>query len=167
MYVLVAVLLLFACKRPPEFPTTPEISYVSISKQIGYVTAGNFTEKIDSVVISIKFKDGNGDLGTEIQGADNYMCAVFFKDSVDFLPIVDSATGKILDKNGTFRPLNTDGLEGPIEGTLNYGVTVSDLEGSIYDGREKYTLKFQVSIKDNAGHKSNMIETDPIDIQFY
>jgi hypothetical protein len=53
-----SVLLISSCFNPPEFPVTPEIEFEDIYfKEIG----NNSTP--DSLVLTISFKDGDGDLG--------------------------------------------------------------------------------------------------------
>lgn len=152
-----ALCLFFACQRPPELPITPEIAYLKITKQIGYDILG---EKIDSVIISISFKDGDGDLGSKVDTTQNYFCDVLQKDSLGFF--------KMGDKNGRFLPLNTDAQTGPLEGTLNYAPEILDiLTGDTLDPKAIYTLKFRIYIRDNSGHKSNTVETDTIQVQNY
>jgi hypothetical protein len=61
-----AILAVFAvlfgsCFDPPEFPITPQISFDDIN-DIGYYLAAHANDK-DSLVVSIHFKDGDGDLG--------------------------------------------------------------------------------------------------------
>ncbi|MEO8473999.1 MAG: hypothetical protein ABI477_17485 [Chryseolinea sp.] len=50
--------MLTACFSPPEFSTTPEIDFSCI-----YFRPGNADEPTDSLVVTISFKDGDGDLG--------------------------------------------------------------------------------------------------------
>jgi hypothetical protein len=171
---LIVVIAIAACKRPPDFPVVPEISYLSLTKTIGYKDLGpgscstcpDIITKIDSVVISIYFKDGDGDLGSS-SGTENYFCKVLIKKGNAFVRLEDSLRNPI-DKNSTFPSLNPDGKQGPLEGTLNFGPsldirTVAGNMGIL----PPFTLKFQVAIKDNAGHLSNEIVTDTVQIQYY
>lgn len=174
-YMAVMSVVTIACKKPPEFPTTPEISFVSISKTIVFEDQGpNEVVKSDSVTISIYFKDGNGDLGSINASNENYFCKVYLKQGNEFNVLLDSTrydslTKKQivipLTKNGTYPPLNPDGRLGPIEGTLNFSPSLRLL--AVLPNLNKYTLKFEVYILDNAGNKSNTVETSPIDIEVY
>ncbi|WP_200974289.1 hypothetical protein [Echinicola sp. 20G] len=59
IYVLILTFLLGACVSPPDnFPTVPEISFADIS----YVELDN---SIDSLLVSVKFRDAEGDLGLD------------------------------------------------------------------------------------------------------
>ncbi|MBD8490311.1 hypothetical protein IFO69_16280 [Echinicola sp. CAU 1574] len=59
IYVLILTFLLGACVSPPDnFPTVPEISFADVS----YVELDN---SIDSLLVSVKFRDAEGDLGLD------------------------------------------------------------------------------------------------------
>jgi hypothetical protein len=55
-----ALILLGGCRRP-TYPDTPSIEFSNLTRYI--VTNSNFGTKVDSIVFTIRFKDGNGDLG--------------------------------------------------------------------------------------------------------
>jgi hypothetical protein len=51
-----------ACFNPPEFPVGPQIEYESIEyKEVGT----GFDSEYDSLILTISFKDGDGDLGLD------------------------------------------------------------------------------------------------------
>ena len=58
-----SILALNSCVQEPDYSTTPEISFASIRK-INKIASDGFggTTKIDSLIMSINFKDGDGDL---------------------------------------------------------------------------------------------------------
>lgn len=58
--VFTILILLGSCFDPPEFPNEPEIVYQDL---VFKETAGNAVP--DSLILTIRFKDGNGDLGLE------------------------------------------------------------------------------------------------------
>lgn len=63
-FCLFAIILtgVSACFNPPEFPTEPKIEFVSINyKEYGT----GFDAEYDSLILTISFKDGNGDLGLD------------------------------------------------------------------------------------------------------
>ena len=158
------VWVLIGCKKAPEFPKTPQISFLSLNKQTIYQNNGaGSTKKVDSVTIALYFKDGNGDLGRS-DGIENYFCKVLHKVNDHFEEIKDTVENTIVNRNGSFMPLSPDGKAAPIEGTLYYGPNV-DFGGYIID--TIYTLKFQTYIQDNAGNNSNIIETPEITVHVY
>lgn len=162
IFLFLLILVLGDCKQRPTFPASPEISYLEMKKMKVIGSSGYK----DSVVISLYFKDGDGDLGNYT--STNYFCDVFAKLNGDFAKVIiqDSVLPiTYLDKNGTFPSLNPDGRQGPIEGSLNYGASL-DLRFYIKDS-SSYTLKFKVYVKDNAGHSSNTIETPEVTIRNY
>lgn len=52
--------VLGSCFNPPEFPITPEIEF----KDVVFKKVGGFIEP-DSIILTIAFKDGDGDLGLD------------------------------------------------------------------------------------------------------
>jgi hypothetical protein len=54
----ISAFLVSACFNPPEFPLVPEIEFESI-----YFREARGVGEIDSLVFTISFRDGNGDLG--------------------------------------------------------------------------------------------------------
>lgn len=60
---VISGVLVSACFNPPEFSNTPEIEFEGV--YFGLSPAGE-----DSLVISVSFRDGNGDLGLSATGDD-------------------------------------------------------------------------------------------------
>ena len=59
LFVIISVFV-SACFNPPDFPIIPQIEYESVD----YVEYGTgFDTEFDSIILKIKFKDGDGDLG--------------------------------------------------------------------------------------------------------
>jgi hypothetical protein len=56
--IILSVLIFNSCRKAPEFSVIPQISFESIQK---YRTTG--LSPVDSILITISFKDGDGDLG--------------------------------------------------------------------------------------------------------
>ena len=53
---LVLVVFLISCERPPELSSTPFIEYQNVEfKQVN--------DAQDSLIVTIRFEDGDGDLG--------------------------------------------------------------------------------------------------------
>jgi hypothetical protein len=170
IFILLLASLLLACKKRPNFPKTPEITFLSVNKQTITSYGVGIISKRDSVTISLYFKDGDGDLGTDNSNAGlNLFCKVLRKTENGYsqIPVYDTNNNFLyfIDKNGRFPSLNPDGRQGPIEGILNYGPTL-DFRSVIKD-TNSYTLKFQIYIKDNSGNSSNTLETNDVLIQNY
>jgi hypothetical protein len=58
--VLLTTLSLGSCFDPPEFPVVPQIEYEDV-----VFKEGNATNRTDSLIVTLKFKDGDGDLGID------------------------------------------------------------------------------------------------------
>ncbi|MCB0527150.1 MAG: hypothetical protein R2791_03560 [Saprospiraceae bacterium] len=140
------------CVQPPDYPDEPVIEFVSISKNIMQQTPLG----PDSILISFNFTDGNGDLGS-VSGEPN----IFIKDGRDgfdkppyqipYIPpqgagngisgvisiVVPNTCCIYVDDNGF--PLACADVPVPFD-----------------------TLTYLISIRDQAGHESNQIETPPI-----
>ncbi len=59
------VLTMSACFNEPNYPDTPEIDFKGLFKYSLNAGTGVGKSKRDSVVITIGFKDGDGDLGVD------------------------------------------------------------------------------------------------------
>ncbi|MGK7395357.1 MAG: hypothetical protein ACNS62_12340 [Candidatus Cyclobacteriaceae bacterium M3_2C_046] len=63
LFVLfVAVLVLLSCERPPELENIPRISFEDVEFKEG--------SRFDTLVVSVYFEDGNGDIGLRGSGPD-------------------------------------------------------------------------------------------------
>ena len=51
--------LLISCSREPVFPLEPHLEYVDIQPR-------TVTELVDSIFVTLRFTDGDGDLGDEV-----------------------------------------------------------------------------------------------------
>jgi len=116
----------------------PSITYTTI-------TPMNIAEFKDSVQITIKYKDGNGDLGDENPDELN----IYVKDNR-------------LDKPDYYHlhALAPPGKNIAIDGTLNIKLKNTFLIGS---GNSE-TTSYEVKIKDRAGNWSNSITTEMVTI---
>ncbi len=140
------------CLDSPNFPDTPVIKYIGISKDT--LDQGQFQE--DSLTVQFSFTDGDGDIGrTNQQDSNN----IFF---------IDERTG-ILDNTFGIPEIPKEGAGNGIEGVVKI-VLFSTC--CIYnDGSDPCspnpsvpidTIQYRIYITDQAGHKSNEILTAPI-----
>ncbi len=164
-------LLATACFKAPQYADTPAISLESIRN----APAGTGT---DSVILTISYQDGNGDLGLDDGdkqppfqelNSDGTVNTAFFnfyanaykKVNGRFVPITFFSFPKL---DGRFPRLNAT-RSSAIEGTLKYTLLFSYIFSSgIYSPAisRNDTLKFDIRIADRALNKSNIVETSEI-----
>ena len=164
IFLFLGGITLGSCYKEPNFSLKPEIEFASISKDI---RLDQFTgAKKDSIIVSVKFQDGDGDLGynTEeigkvVKQTDyNYIVKSFRKNKGVFVPFEPFET-----LSGFYPRLNTDDKVGPIEGTLSYRIEIETAFWPV----KKDTVKFAVTIKDRSGNISNTVESTPIVINAF
>lgn len=156
---LVLVVIVSSCYKEPEFGLTPAIDFDSISKDIR-IDQQNGGKK-DSIIVSIKYQDGDGDLGydTEEIGAEvprtdyNYVVKTLRKVKGAFVEYKRLET-----LSGFFPRLKNDSKPGPIEGKLSYRIEFY----TAFEPFKNDTIRFEIYIKDRAGNKSNTTLSDPI-----
>ena len=169
---LLMTALLSGCITEPKFPKEPRISFESIQKinkpaVIGQVGGG----ERDSVIITIRFEDGDGDLGlikgqaneepwkTELR---NYDVQTFVKRGNTWEDYKEQ--GKKINQSGNFvfdpPVVGPSSKPSPIEGTLDYSLIF--YQNKIKPSTPNDTVKFNIFIRDRARHESNRVETAPI-----
>jgi hypothetical protein len=159
LFFVLLTFLATSCYKEPNFSLTPEIAFNDITKDI---RLDQFTgAKKDSIIITVDFKDGDGDLGFnseeiggEVDQTDyNYVVKPLRKIKGIFAPFQTFET-----YSGFYPRLKMDDKIGPIQGKLSYRIEVLTAFWPI----KRDTVKFEIYIKDRAGNQSNIIETDPI-----
>lgn len=150
-----------SCWTPPDYSPVPEIVFNSMDK---FEVVEPFSQsKQDSVVITIDFKDGDGDLGESTDNRNNpnygtwgnYELRTFRKVSGNqFEEVILAANSKIF-----FPVLKPDRKRGPIEGKLDYAVYFPYARNA-----RMTTVKFQIRIRDRALNVSNAVESDTISV---
>ncbi len=169
--LLISLLLLQTCILKPEFSEVPEIAFDKIER----VFINSDGVKIDSIVLSVKFKDGDGDLGLNSEDTIspyqekkangtaneffyNYYVTMERKTATGYVPIV--FTGPNLD--GRFPLLNIENKKTPLEGTLNRGFSIFYSSYPVINIPKNSYVRFKIQIADRALHKSNQITTDSL-----
>lgn len=140
-FIVLLALLVITCKKKkePEPDPVPTIEIISITPS----TVQEFT---DSILIKLKYKDANGDLGD--QSPDEH--SLYVKDSR--LPNPDTYHIKPL------APISSDNI--PIEGELTIKLNSMFLLGT---GTSEITT-LAIKIKDRAGNWSTEITSPQITI---
>lgn len=152
-----ATIFLGSCASPPDYPIEPIIEYVGMSKDT--LKRGAMQE--DTTFITISFTDGDGDIGN--------------KDTLDLF-VTDVRTGVLENQ---FRvPLVPDlGASNGIKGEITFRLFTTccifppELGLDPCNGEHpsfRYDkVIYEVYIRDRAGHKSNVIETNPVYIRCF
>ena len=141
LYLLVMIsFLLSSCKKDDssEMSSVPEIEMVS-------VTPLQPKEYSDSIVFTIRYKDGDGDLGENDPDVKN-------------LFLTDNRIG--ITHQYRIQQLAPSGATIAIEGNLN--VVLNNLV--ITDSSATQNANFSIYVKDRAGNKSNVITSPTITI---
>lgn len=139
---ILLLVLLSACSKEPVFPIEPHIEFVDIQPR-------EVREMRDSIVITLRFTDGDGDLGSD-EGDQN----LFVKDLRSQFPDSLTTIGyRIPD-------LSTDANNPSIQGNIIIQVAPTIITPGLADDE----TSFMVYLFDRADHKSNEVITDKIKI---
>ncbi|AII50541.1 hypothetical protein N008_00895 [Hymenobacter sp. APR13] len=165
-----------SCISPPEFPETPSIEFKSLTVARQPTLPGDIPA--DSVIITLGFKDGDGDLGLNQDeytnppyqrlNADgtlnpnhwNYIIKLFVKNSTgQFEPYTRTPDGLEIRPEayyGQFPHLEPNAeKKAPLEGDLRFGQRLS-LGSPFFPGQE---VRYEITIKDRALNTSNTVTT--------
>jgi len=150
LLLFISSLFAYNCAIDPGFGDIPEISYLSISND----TMVQNNLNTDSVFITIAFKDGDGDLGSE--------------DSLvpENIIVTDLRTGVVASRFN-IPNLETNGLESGIEGeiTIKVFTTCCIFENGIPPCSNPpdipdNQINFEIEMIDDNGNRSNKIVTE-------
>ncbi|MFD2571704.1 hypothetical protein ACFSUS_13750 [Spirosoma soli] len=169
LLTLGVALSLSACFNEPNYSNTPEIDFRTLYHYPLPAQQGVGRGKRDSVVITIGFKDGDGNLGIKLPiskqdstafaqngGWGNYDIKTFRLINRQYVEFPQQ-----VNKFLTFPDLTPDKPRGPIEGTLDFNQTFQ--YGTSF---QLYPTKFQIRIRDESLNVSNVIETDTISLPY-
>lgn len=165
--------LVSSCVGEPDYNFVPEIGFhdIQVITTSSPDILGNISKR-DSVVISVDFKDGDGDLGFS---EEDYKALI--KKTGDSVRTID--VNIFVSRNGKFVKSNpAEKIGGNLKGfRFKQGTKAGAIEGVIdystsfgYSNFDKIpgltgksdTVKFTVQIIDRALNKSNVTETAPI-----
>ncbi len=153
--VVLLIGLNLGCKKLPEYAIEPEISFNRIEVFRDYYSPNALTIG-DSVIVTVNFKDGDGDLGIPYDDIttsdDNYFLEMEKMVNGTFEEL-DFGPGFTF--NGKFPQLAPSNVISPIDGELDYSIFLYHSAFSIND-----TLRFTIYIVDRDNNKSNTVVTD-------
>ena len=141
-YFLSALLVVFvSCKKEDkkEYDSTPRIEFLSLSPS-------TVLQNKDSITFTIRYTDGDGDLGENSPDAKN----LFLTDNRIQIPY-----------SYRVEQLAPSGATIPIQGTLN--VVLKNI--SLTDSSNQQTTTFSIYVVDRAGHKSNEVTSSLVTIK--
>lgn len=151
--LFLSIAMIIACTKPPDYSDTPEIDFISLSNNT--MMQGSGFE--DETTLTISFTDGDGDIG--INDGDP---TVYFKDLRDGSEFITFFAPEIPEQGVG------NGISGEMYIKVNTTCCIhpdpNQNDGCDSDFSEYPTdiLIYEVYIKDRAGNKSNVIQTDPI-----
>ena len=152
-FILIAfslsLLFLGSCKKKKSFSDIPELKFMEIKMNSGYIPLG--TDSLGAIRFS--FTDGDGDIG--VYGGDtsvNLFLKYFEKQNGAFVEIIPPQS-----QNARIPDLMPIGQNKTLEGEMEVGFFANPF--SVFD-----TVKYEVYIVDRAMHKSNVITTPEIKV---
>ncbi|WP_375560055.1 hypothetical protein ACE193_20405 [Bernardetia sp. OM2101] len=175
-FLFVGLFFLTGCFAEPDYPNTPQIEFVSLQN-----LASKSRTNVDSVVITLFFQDGDGDLGLtstdtlppfsdrNSDGTVNRFRHNFFADverlneDGEFEPVTFASQN--FNLNSRFPVLNTLEKETALEGDLRYSLTLFATSFSPVQNGD--VLRYKISIADRNLNESNVIVTDPMTVGVY
>ncbi|EAY27321.1 hypothetical protein [Microscilla marina] len=148
------------CISKPKFSLSPDIDFDKIEV---IRTTDQLGNPSDSISITIKFTDGDGDLGALSNNeGDNFFASIYLRRNGQFVKFEQPSSS--LTFNGRFDDLS-GGSPGPIQGTLQYSFPGIRVASYTELGIPKNDIwKFQIYIQDRAGNTSDTIFTDSVTV---
>jgi len=171
LYIPALLLLMLACTSEPDFSYVPSISFNSIQLLTTEKQGLLGISKKDSVIITVDFQDGDGDLGFTPEELAKLKKTTGDSLQTFIVDVLVSKNGKFVKSNpkekfGGNVPIRfkQGSKAGPIEGTIDYSAL---FEYNVFQGiplltGKRDTVKFEIQIKDRALNASNKVETTPI-----
>ena|SRR6478735_3511959 len=161
-FLLISLCLLFnSCRKKPVYSNTPEITINPIEHYVLFST--NRGVMVDSLILSIDFKDGDGDLGVDQEDLNISPWADTCNIVVDVYQKIGS-TYTLLNLspsyNGNFPLLSPKNISGPLDGILNYTIVIAHSPFLTTNA----VLRFDIRILDRALHSSNTVSTPDITV---
>lgn len=161
LLILVTAIVFMGCVKEKQFPSEPIIEFKEF---ISYVGGKNTVDSADCI---IKFTDGDGDIGLskdDTISPPNLRMKYLYKNLTDgqFYPM------DAIDSTPALEPLffdyripniTPDGQYKALEGTVKAKFRTSPV---FYPGHK--IVKFEITLSDRAGNKSNVVSTNEITV---
>lgn len=150
--LFLTVIALYTCNDKKVFSEIPEIEFIGVNQDT--FDQGRIVN--DSIYLTIRFRDGDGDIGFE-----NNTANIFLQDSRD--GFVNTFSSPVIPINSS-----TVSLEGSITVLVRTLLSVCCKFTTGQDPCTPSTTKpldslyYQIYILDRAGHKSNEVRTSTI-----
>ena len=162
-------LSLSACFNEPNYSDTPEISFKEMYRYPLEAGRGVGKAKRDSVVITVNFKDGDGNLGNDVPVAKADSARYFSNGGwgnyrIRTFRLINGKYEEVqlaVNKTLYFPDFTRKKPKGPISGSLDFNTTFQ--YGTTY---KLYPTKFKVTIRDRSLNQSNEVETDTLSLPF-
>jgi hypothetical protein len=149
---LLGLCMLAGCIVAPKYSDIPEIKFEGLNKNI--VDQGRVRD--DSIMITISFTDGDGDIGDEKNKANIFM--------------IDNRDGKMITYSMPMIPQK--GTANGVAGTITIlHTTLFNVCCYYKNGGDPCTIpakpttdtvKYKLYIEDRSGHKSNTLDLEPV-----
>lgn len=155
LFSLILTIVLSSCVKEKNFPIEPAITFKSFN------TFGGD----DSADCIIKFKDGDGDIGVQEgdTSADLKMKYLYFDTTdLEYKPMDSSLADTTFDTLFyMYRVpyITPDGQYKALDGEIKVKLRAPPIYGIGHD-----KVKFEITLKDRAGHQSNMVTTGEINV---
>lgn len=158
IFLLLGLITLSAsCKKKPgSYPPEPQIYYMGAIPRVV-----NLEDTAAMVKIDLKFTDGDGDIGRDPNEKQEN---IYLRDSRDTSTSIDYTFKQNFPYLDDSKRPDGGGLEGFM--SISLGRQWFSISDSLHLALRKDTLHFDIYIMDDAGHKSNVVSTDPIYIEF-
>ena len=172
--ILASVLLLTFCSKIPEYSNIPYIEFRSVTVN----RVGTYPTHIDCTFVKIFFRDGDGNLGLNVNknaidslnnikcDSTNYSLDMYIKLNHKFVRVVYPDPKFNYQKN-TFKRLSDSDTKRPLQGEITFrGVGINlPLDGAPqttppFIGND--TIKFAIQIKDRDCNASNIVESTEV-----
>ncbi len=139
--LLIPLLFSFlSCSKDEQDPFEDPVPVIDLVS----VTPSTAVEFKDSILITIHYRDNDGDLGENTAGVKN-------------LFVKDNRIG--IEYAYRIQQLAPSGSSIPVEGNLNVVLnTVARTDTSL----TQQNVTFSIYVKDRAGHKSNVVTSGPV-----
>lgn len=150
LFLYIGIISLFAasCSTDPVFSIVPEIEFVDIQPR-------EAVENVDSILITISFTDGDGDLG-DLPGSGTQ--SIIIRDN-RVLPDGSMLPDSLAISRFSIPDLSSNARNPSIQGKIF--ITLSPTLVFPRNLTEQ-RIPFSVSIQDRSEHVSNVIQTDEI-----